>query len=135
MSMFALVPLLSTGAARVLMGSYVPRDSLWGRAGPDEVMACFCSHFTGWVQETLGWRWIEWIAMCISSVLTIWLIVYGGQETRGSIILMHRAKRLRKETGDPRYRVASNPPNLRQLIWISCTRPLRKPLIGNAMLT
>ena len=84
----------------------------------------------GWVQETLGWRLIEWISMCISAVLTIWLIVYGGQETRESILLMRRAKRLRKETGNPRYRVASNPPDMRQLIWISCTRPMRELFIG-----
>lgn len=80
----------------------------------------------GWVEQTLGWRWIEWIAMCLSGALTIWLIVYGAQETRGSIILTRRAARLRKETGNPNYRTPFNPPDLKQLIWISMTRPLRE---------
>ena len=37
---------------------------------------------------------------------------------------MRRAERLRKETGDDRYRTPFNKPDIRQLIWISVTRPL-----------
>lgn len=67
--------------------------------------------------------------MLASGTLTVWLIVYGAQETRGSILLARRAERLRKETGDSRYRVASNPLSIKQLIWISCTRPMSRLLI------
>jgi len=105
----------------------------------DEVMVFFWFLFTavGLVQETLNWRWIQWIAMCISGAFTVWEIAYGAQETRGSILLMRRAKRLRKETGDPRYRVGFDSPNVKQLVWISCTRPIRMAFIAryNALLS
>ena len=42
----------------------------------------------------------------------------------GTILLARRAKKLRKATGDSRYRTAVDPPSLRQLVWISTTRPL-----------
>lgn len=97
MSMFALAAIFGTGAGPVV---------------------------AGWVEQTIRWRWIEWIAMCLSGALTIWLVVYGAQETRGTIILTRRAKRLRKETGNPNYRTPFNAPNIRELIWISVTRPM-----------
>ncbi|KAF8320057.1 MFS general substrate transporter [Clavulina sp. PMI_390] len=78
----------------------------------------------GWIEMSLGWRWIEWLAMIVNGILTLWLIVYGAQETRGSIILQKRVKRLRKETGDMRYRTKFDPPDMKALIWISVTRPL-----------
>jgi hypothetical protein len=119
MSILAFAAIFPTGAGVVVSGTYVTRYSA------RKVVSCVF-HSKGWVQETLGWRWIEWIAMCLSGTLTVWLVVYGAQETRGSILLMRRAKRLGKETGDPRYRVPFDPPDMRQLIWISCTRSICK---------
>jgi hypothetical protein len=48
------------------------------------------------------------------------------KETRSTIILTRLAKKLRKETGDHRYRARAEDEagNLRTLIYISCTRPL-----------
>ena len=50
------------------------------------------------------------------------------RETRSSIILTRMAKRLRKTTGDNRYRarVEDERASLTNLIFISCTRPVRK---------
>jgi hypothetical protein len=50
------------------------------------------------------------------------------KETRQSIILRRLAQKMRKETGDARYRarVEETQPTLRELVWISCTRPIRK---------
>jgi len=84
--------------------------------------------------------------MIFSGVFFIWLFVFGAPETRGrvtgfegaifsqrscflscsvgTILLARRAKKLRKTTGDSRYRTAVDPPNLRQLVWISTTRPV-----------
>lgn len=64
--------------------------------------------------------------MGATGLLTLWLVAYGAQETRGSIILLKRAERLRKETGDPRYHTKSEPPDMRKLIWVSISRPIRK---------
>jgi len=78
---------------------------------------------SGLIEYKLHWRWIEWIAMCFSGALGIWMAVYGVQETRGHVLLARRAKKLRKSTGDDRYQAAFRP-NMRELIWISLTRPL-----------
>ena len=50
------------------------------------------------------------------------------KETRQSIILQRLAQKIRKETGDSRHRarVEETQPALRELVWISCTRPIRK---------
>ena len=50
------------------------------------------------------------------------------KETRSSIILIRIAKKLRKTTGDNRYRarVEDELPSLANLIIIACTRPVRK---------
>ena len=50
------------------------------------------------------------------------------RETRSSIILIRMAKKLRKTTGDHRYRarVEDEQASLANLIFISCTRPVRK---------
>lgn len=55
------------------------------------------------------------------------------KETRSSILLTRIAKNLRKKTGDQRYRarVEDERASLKTLIWISCTRPVRKfPLMS-----
>lgn len=120
MSLFAFAALFATGMGAVIAGTLTSGLKL---------ICAFClTSGIGWVQQTIGWRWIEWIAMIASGVLTLWLIIYGAQETRGSIILLRRAKRLRKETGDPRYRTKFNPPDMKKLIWISITRPMREYL-------
>lgn len=48
------------------------------------------------------------------------------KETRSTVLLTRMAKRLRKKTGDVRYRarVEDEGINLKSLIWISCTRPI-----------
>lgn len=50
------------------------------------------------------------------------------KETRSSVLLTRLAKKLRKETGDQRYRarVEDERASLRNLIYISCTRPVCK---------
>ena len=50
------------------------------------------------------------------------------RETRSTIVLIKIAKKLRKTTGDNRYRarVEDELPSLANLIFIACTRPVRK---------
>ena len=52
------------------------------------------------------------------------------KETRAPVILTRRARKLRQETGDERYRARAEEelPSLRTLLYISCTRPLRMSL-------
>ncbi|KAJ7773794.1 MFS general substrate transporter [Mycena metata] len=79
----------------------------------------------GWVELSLGWRWIEWfhaIAAGVCVVLTYTIC----KETRTGIMLTRKAKKLRAETGDPRYRAKAEDErgSMRRLLWVSSTRPI-----------
>ncbi|KIM44763.1 hypothetical protein M413DRAFT_442721 [Hebeloma cylindrosporum] len=80
----------------------------------------------GWTETNpkLEWRWIQWIHL---------MILFPGmipvmKETRASVTLAKLASKLRKETGDQRYQPllpeSERNHNLRQMIYISCTRPI-----------
>lgn len=55
-------------------------------------------------------------------------IIFFTRETRGSVILSKRAKKLRKETGDERYQCRSDAEraSLAVMLKVSLTRPLCK---------
>ena len=65
----------------------------------------------------------------LASVTALMLvsIVVGMRETRSSVLLTRLARKLRKETGDNRYRarIEDERASIKTLIFISCTRPLR----------
>ncbi|KAJ7505983.1 MFS general substrate transporter [Mycena galericulata] len=79
----------------------------------------------GWIEMSLGWRWIQWIHT-IAGGICIVLTIAVLQETRTGIMLTRMAKTLRAETGDARYRARAEDTRgpLRSLLWISATRPL-----------
>ncbi|KAL8284121.1 hypothetical protein RQP46_004870 [Phenoliferia psychrophenolica] len=78
----------------------------------------------GYVEQNLGWRWIQWVQMALMGVLTVCIIVFT-RETRGSVILSRRAALLRRTT-DPRIQCRSDAEraSLLILIKVSMTRPL-----------
>ncbi|KAF7309455.1 Drug transporter [Mycena indigotica] len=82
---------------------------------------------SGWIEMNpkLQWRWIEWIQMINCGVYSLFVPLILT-ETRTSILLTRLAKKLRKETGDSRYRarIEDERANLMVLIFISCTRPI-----------
>ncbi|KAF5384638.1 hypothetical protein D9757_007464 [Collybiopsis confluens] len=82
----------------------------------------------GWIEMNprLQWRWIQWIEMIVTALYLILLPVIMT-ETRSSIILIRIARKMRKETGNNRYRarVELERTKLSTLIYISCTRPIQ----------
>ncbi|KAA1468947.1 MFS general substrate transporter [Dentipellis sp. KUC8613] len=81
----------------------------------------------GWIDADprLGWRWIQWIHVIATGVTLVGVCLIMT-ETRASVILKRLAKKIRKETGDHRYRahVEDESASLKTLIYISCTRPI-----------
>ncbi|KAF8330493.1 MFS polyamine transporter [Amanita rubescens] len=81
---------------------------------------------SGWIEVNphLGWRWIQWIQMMYTGIYFI--LSFFMQETRSGVLLTRLAKKIRKETGDKRYRarIEDERASLWTLIRISCTRPL-----------
>lgn len=136
--------------------SYLVRPPLTRRGLPMSFFAVaavggtgFGPIYAGWVEMNprLQWRWIQWIQMMyvtylrtyfdleslpshIFSITGFYLVLVPliMKETRSSIILMRIAKRMRKETGNPRYRarIEDEGVKLSTLIWVSCTRPIRE---------
>lgn len=74
-------------------------------------------------REGLGWRGIEWIQMAMNGGVLIMECIFL-KESRGSALLSRRAKKLRKETGDDRYRSPDEleMPSLKELLKASTTR-------------
>lgn len=50
----------------------------------------------------IGWRWLFWI-LCIFSGLCGLLVFFAIPETYAPILLVHKAKKMRKETGEERW--------------------------------
>ncbi|GAA6031621.1 hypothetical protein JCM8097_006553 [Rhodosporidiobolus ruineniae] len=86
--------------------------------------------YCGYIDERIGWRWLEWIHMIANGVLLIAEVILL-KETRGAKILLRRAKKLRKETGKNNIRAPMEleHENVKDLLRESCTRAF-KLLIG-----
>lgn len=77
-------------------------------------------------QQNKGWRWIQWVQLIINGAVCI--IEFALlRETRGSVLLARRAKKLRKETGDNRYRAASEleRESYKLVLKESCTKSIK----------
>ncbi|TFY54075.1 hypothetical protein EVJ58_g9074, partial [Rhodofomes roseus] len=85
------------------------------------------SLISGWIEMNshLEWRWIQWIHAIVAGIFVICVPVFMT-ETRASVLLVRLAKKMRKETGNPRYRarVEDERASLSTLIYVSCTRPV-----------
>ncbi|KZP30509.1 MFS general substrate transporter [Athelia psychrophila] len=60
----------------------------------------FGNLISGFIAQEKGWRWLFWVYLIIFGAF--WFVIYFFlPETRGTIIMMRKAKRLRAETGNP----------------------------------
>ncbi|KAL4399740.1 transmembrane transporter [Malassezia pachydermatis] len=71
-----------------------------------------------------GWRYIYWTLFTFVGI--VWIVSLFTSETLAPIILKKRAKKLRKETGDDRYKTAQEkePMDFREVLTVSLLRPL-----------
>lgn len=71
----------------------------------------------------LGWRWIEWVQLIANFILLV-AECFLLKETRGSVILARRAKKMREVTGDDSYRAPSEleADSFKSLVHASSTR-------------
>lgn len=56
----------------------------------------------GFISDNIGWRWLYWIQLILSGAIYV-LMVLTVPETYAPTILLKRARKLRKETGDNTY--------------------------------
>jgi MFS family permease len=89
----------------------------------------FGPFWAGFVEgnPSLGWRWIQYIQAIYTGAGFIVLLLFL-KETRGSVLLTRKAARLRKETGDERYRAKAE--EERASIGILIKNSLSRPLLS-----
>ncbi|GAB7341845.1 hypothetical protein MBLNU457_g0165t1 [Dothideomycetes sp. NU457] len=80
---------------------------------------------SGFVGQSLGWRWTYWIALIIAGAN--WPILIAMPETYGPIILKRRAQRLRKKENNPNIvaPIELEKTDIRALMTTVLTRPVR----------
>ncbi|CDS00158.1 related to multidrug resistant protein [Sporisorium scitamineum] len=112
-------------------------SDIWNSSERGQPMALFATGaifgtgigpvWAGWVEQNkrLGWRWIQYIQAIYTGFILLLLLLFL-RETRGSIILTRRAAKLRKTTGDQRYKARAEleRASISVLINNSLTRPL-----------
>ncbi|EIM87230.1 MFS general substrate transporter [Stereum hirsutum FP-91666 SS1] len=90
--------------------------------------------YSGFINETIGWRWIEWVQLIANGCLLVVELLFL-RETRGALVLAKHAKKLRADTGDDRYRAPSEleTQSLGELLHASTTRAfillVREPVV------
>ena len=78
---------------------------------------------TGFIDETIGWRWIEGI-QGLSNIPLVIVVTLCLRETRGSVALGKRARKLRQTTGDDRYVTKTDleAPSIREMLYNSSVK-------------
>ncbi|KKY22708.1 putative mfs multidrug protein [Phaeomoniella chlamydospora] len=82
--------------------------------------------YAGFIDETIGWRWIEGI-QGLANIPLLVLITIFFPETRGGKVLHKRAKKLRQATGDDRYKAESDleNKNVKDLLYNSSVKAVK----------
>ncbi|PWN38997.1 MFS general substrate transporter [Ceraceosorus guamensis] len=82
--------------------------------------------YSGYIDERLGWRWIQYVHLILTGVVLLFELCFL-KESRGDAILRSRAKRLRKETGDERFRARAEleGDTLMDMFRASCLRSIK----------
>ena len=82
--------------------------------------------YAGYIDQSLGWRWIEAIQGFMNVPLLICIILYFP-ETRGGARLHKRAMKLRKATGDDRYVAAEDilTPSVKHMLKASSVKAIQ----------
>ncbi|KAI2081952.1 hypothetical protein LOZ37_001007 [Ophidiomyces ophidiicola] len=78
------------------------------------------------VHSSLGWRWTAWVTLILDVVIGC-VAAFTIPETFGPLLLQHRARRLRKETGSLSLRAALSDthPTMQEIIVKYFYRPLK----------
>lgn len=74
-----------------------------------------------------GFRYISWIIFACSAIFTL-VIIFGMKESRGSVLLRRRAKKLRETTGDQRWRSRDEVEAAKITFWQLMRQNLSRPV-------
>jgi predicted MFS family arabinose efflux permease len=74
--------------------------------------------------ESFSWRWTFWLLLILSSINTLFCIVFL-QETYAPVILARKATKLEKQSGRRHRPAVYDPRPLRKRVYVAIQRPLR----------
>ena len=79
------------------------------------------------VSQDVSWRWTMWICV-ITSLVVAAIATFTMPETYAPVVLAHRTKKLRKETGNPDIKCKWDleSPKISQIVNVYLVRPWRK---------
>jgi len=85
-------------------------------------------HFVELLDASPSFSTLPWTRLEVSVRVCVWSGHLCLDE--GTVLLMRLARKLREESGDSRYRarIEDERPKLRELIYVSCTRPICESL-------
>jgi multidrug resistance protein len=78
----------------------------------------------GFMTEKLSWKWTFWLMLILSTVNTIFCVVFL-QETYAPVLLARKAAKLQKSTGQPHRPAVYDPRSLPHRIYHAVQRPLK----------
>lgn len=78
----------------------------------------------GFMTESLSWRWTFWLMLILSSVNTVFCVIFL-KETYAPVLLAQKAAKLEKSTGQPHRSAIYDPASLPQRVYRAVQRPLR----------
>jgi MFS transporter, DHA1 family, multidrug resistance protein len=120
----ASAPLAIVGGAMSDIWDPIPRAYaicvFAGGAFTGPVMGPIAGGFV--TQSTLGWRWTAWLTLILTGLFGA-IGLFCIRETSAACILTLRAKRLRKETGDPTLHAKTPPLTLSRFATVYLIRP------------
>ncbi|KAG6829336.1 hypothetical protein H0H93_014497 [Arthromyces matolae] len=80
----------------------------------------------GYVELRLGFRYVTWIIFGVSGIFALGLVLFL-RETRASVLLARKAAKIRKETGNAKYRAQAEDEreSISVMLKTSLSRPIR----------
>ncbi|KAL7931570.1 major facilitator superfamily domain-containing protein [Trichoderma chlorosporum] len=83
----------------------------------------------GFVSETIGWRWVNWLS-CIPAAIVVVAMIFLNRETNHRVLIARKTKKLQKELNQPELRSCYVDPDApvlskRQVLLLGLTRPIK----------
>lgn len=83
----------------------------------------------GFVSETIGWRWVNWLSFIPAAVVVVAMIFFN-RETNHRVLIARKTERLQKELNQPELRSCYTDPDApvlskRQILTLGLIRPVK----------
>lgn len=83
----------------------------------------------GFVSETIGWRWVNWLS-CIPAAVIVAAMIFLNRETNHQVLIARKTDKLRKELDRPELRSCYVDPDApvlskRQILLLGLVRPMK----------